>query len=132
VAAHEWADPWTAAEPGKPALARDWAQAVTPFGPEGTVRAVVELHLRGHLETLHDALLAEPPDAAAAAAIGAALVGLELDRPEALGATVAVLADRLLAELGLDEVTFAGPLHGLLGALAAGYARALVEAATAG
>ena len=77
-----------------------------------------------------DALLAEPPDGPAAEAIGAALVALELDRPEALGATVAVLGDRLLAELGLDGVTFAGPLHGLLGALAAGYARALVEAAT--
>jgi hypothetical protein len=38
---------------------------------------------------------------------------------------VAVLGDRLLSELGLDEVTFAGPLHGLLGSLAAGYARAL-------
>ena len=118
-------DPWQEALPGKPALARDWAQAVTPFGPPGTVRAEVELHLRGHLETLHDALLREPPDVVAADRIGAELVGLALDRPEALGATVAVLADRLLPELGLDEVTFAGPLHGLLGALATGYARAL-------
>lgn len=118
-------DPWQEVRPGKPALARDWAQAVTPFGPPGTVRAEVELHLRGHLETLHDALLVEPPDGAAADRIGAALVGLALDRPEVLGATVAVLADRLLPELGLDEVTFAGPLHGLLGALATGYARAL-------
>lgn len=129
MAAHEWADPWQEALPGKPALARDWAQAVTPFGPAGTVRAGVELHLRGHLETLHDALLAEPPDAPAAAKVGAALVGLAPDRPEVIGVTIAVLGDRLLAELGLDEVTFAGPLHGLLGALAAGYARALVEAA---
>jgi len=89
------------------------------------VRAEVELHLRGHLETLHDALLAEPPDAPAADGVGAGLVALSLDRPEALAATVAVLGDRLLTELGLDEVTFAAPLHALLGALAAGYARAL-------
>ncbi len=123
----QWVDPWQEAVPGKPALAREWAQAVTPFGPPGTVRAEVELHLRGHLETLHDALLVQPADAAAADRIGAALARA-LDRPEALGATVAVLADRLLPELGLDEVTFASPLHALLGALAAGYARALAAA----
>jgi acyl dehydratase len=131
VVAHRSAGPWQEALPGKPALARDWAQAVTPFAPPGTVRAEVELHLRGHLETLHDALLGQPPDTAAAERIGAALVGRSIDDPAALGATVSVLADRLLAELGLDEVTFAGPLHTLLGALAAGYARALADAATA-
>lgn len=124
MAAREWADPWREAQPGKPALAREWAQAVTPCGPPGTVRAEVELHLRGHLETLHDALLVEPPDTAAAERLGAELARA-LDRPEALGATVAVLGDRLLPELGLDGVTFASPLHALLGALAAGYARTL-------
>lgn len=124
MVAQNWLDPWQEAPPGKPALARDWAQAVTPLGPPGSVRAEVELHLRGHLETLHDALLAEPPDAAAADRIGATLARA-LGRPEALGATVAVLADRLLPELGLDEVTFASPLHTLLGALAAAYARTL-------
>ena len=125
MAVHERSDPWQQVPPGKPALARDWAQALTPYGPEGMVRAEVELHLRGHLETLHDALLAEPPDAAAADGVGTGLVALSLDRPEALAVTVAVLGDRLLAGLGLDEVTFAAPLHALLGALAAGYARAL-------
>lgn len=125
MGARDWTAPWQPVAPGKPALARDWAQAVTPFGPAGTVRAEIELHLRPHLETLHDALLAEPPDGAAAERVGAALVARGLVDPEALGATVAVLGDRLLTELGLDEVTFAGPLHGLLGALAAGYARAL-------
>lgn len=125
MAARERVDPWREALPGKPALAREWAQAVSPFGPPGTVRAEVELHLRGHLEILHDALLVQPPDTAAADRLGAALVGLSLDRPEALGATIAVLGDRLLPELGLDGVTFSGPLHTLLGALATGYARAL-------
>jgi hypothetical protein len=125
VRAHDWTAPWQPVAAGKPALARDWAQAVTAFGPAGTARAEVELHLRRHLETLHDALLAEPPDGAAAARVGAALVGRGLTDPEALAATVAVLGDRLLAELGLDEATFAGPLHSLLGALAAGYARSL-------
>jgi hypothetical protein len=125
VRARDWTVPWQPVTAGKPALARDWAQAVTPFGPAGSVRAEIELHLRRHLETLHDALLAQPPDLAAAERVGAALVGRGLDDPQALAATVAVLGDRLLAELGLDEATFGGPLHSLLGSLAAGYARAL-------
>jgi hypothetical protein len=127
VAPRDWTAPWQQVAAGKPALARHWAQAVT-LGPAGTVRAEVELHLRPHLETLHDAVLAEPPDTAAAERVGAALVGRGLDDPAALAATIAVLGDRLLAELGLDEATFAGPLHTLLGSLAAGYARALVAA----
>ena len=125
MGAHDWTGPWQDVVPGKPALARDWAQAVTPFGPVGTVRPEVELHLRPHLEILHDALLAEPPDGPAAERVGAALVARGLTDPEALAATVAVLGDRLLTELGLDQVTFAYPLHSLLGSLAAGYARAL-------
>jgi hypothetical protein len=128
VAARDWTAPWQQVAAGKPALARQWAQAVTPIGPAGTVRAEVELRLRPHLETLHDAVLAEPPDTGAAERIGAALVDGGLDDPAALAATIAVLGDRLLAELGLDEVTFARPLHTLLGFLAAGYVRALVAA----
>ena len=132
MAARDWTGPWQQAPAGKPALAHDWAQAVSAYGPQDTARAEVELHLRGHLETLHDALLAEPPDREAAAQVGATLVRRELARPEVLEATVAVLGDRLLAELGLDEPTFARPLHALLGALAAGYTRALLETAGRG
>ena len=36
-----------------------------------------------------------------------------------------MLGDRLLTDLGLDESTFRAPLHALLGAIAAGYARSL-------
>jgi hypothetical protein len=122
VGARDWTAPWEPALAGKPALARDWAQAVTRTGAP---RPEVELQLRPQLETLHDALLAEPPDGRAAERVGADLVARGLDDPDALAATVAVLGDRLLAELGLDEVTFAGPLHILLGSLAAGYARTL-------
>lgn len=129
VAARDWTGPWREATAGKPALAHEWAQAVTAYGSEDLVRAEVELLLRGHLETLHDALLAEPPDRTAAAGVGAALVTLDGDRPEMLAATLTVLADRLLVELGLDGPTFAGPMHALLGALAAGFTRALLEAA---
>ena len=132
MAAQDWTGPWEQAAAGKPALAHDWAQGVSVYGPEDTVRAEVQLHLRGHLETLHDALLAEPPDRAAAAGVGAHLVALELARPEVIEVTVAVLGDRLLAELGLDEATFARPLHALLGALAAGFTRAMLAAAVPG
>ena len=121
--ARDWSGPWVEGSPGKPRLAREWAQAVTPY--TAASRAAVELLLRGHLETLHDALVAEPPDRPAAAGIGTALVVLAPARPEVIESTVTLLADRLLADLGLDEITFAGPLHMLLGALAGGYARAL-------
>jgi hypothetical protein len=111
---------------GKPALARDWATALVPYAPVGIGRPDVQLQLRRHLETLHDALLAEPPDTAAAGGIGAELVERGLTDPEALAVTISVLGDRLLAELGLDEATFHRALNSLLGALAAGTLRALL------
>lgn len=121
--ARDWSGTWVGEDPGKPRLAREWAQAVLPHATAG--RPAVELLLRGHLETLHDALLADPPDRAVAVGVGTALVVLAPARAEVIEATVTLLGDRLLADLGLDEVTFAGPLHALLGALAGGYARAL-------
>lgn len=124
--ARDWTGPWVGEDPGKPRLVREWAQAVLPHADaDGISRAAVELLLRGHLESLHDALLADPPDRAVAAGVGTALVVLAPGRPEVIEATVTVLGGRLLADLGLDEMTFAGPLHTLLGALAGGYARAL-------
>ena len=124
MAARNWTGPWQHV-PGKPALARDWAAALGPFTAPGTGRPEVQLHLRRHLETLHDAVLAEPPDTAAAAGVGAALVEHGLVDPDVIAATIAVLGDRLLVDLGLDESTFRGPQNALLGAIAAGYARAL-------
>ena len=128
MAARNWAGPWQHVPAGKPALARDWAKALTPFAAPGTGRPEVQLHLRRHLETLHDAVLSEPPDSAAAAGVGAALVEGGLVDPDAIAVTIAVLGDRLLADLGLDESTFRPAQHVLLGAVAAGYARALAAA----
>ena len=127
MAARNWAGPWQHVPAGKPALARDWARALSPFVPPGTAPPELQLHLRRHLETLHDAVLAEPPDTAAAAGIGAALVAYGLVEPDAIAVTIALLGDRLLADLGLDESTFRAPQHALLGAVAAGYARALAR-----
>jgi hypothetical protein len=125
VAGRNWAGPWQSVPAGKPALARDWAKALSPFLPPGTAPVEVQLHLRRHLETLHDAVLAEPPDRAAAAGVGSALVDYGLVDPDAIAVTIALLGDRLLADLGLDESTFRAPQCALLGAIAAGYARAL-------
>jgi hypothetical protein len=125
VAARNWAGPWQHVPAGKPALARDWAKALGPFAAPDAGRPEVQLHLRRHLETLHDAVLAEPPDTAAAAGVGAALVEQGLVDADAIAVSIAVLGDRLLADLGLDESTFRPALHALLGAVAAGYARAL-------
>lgn len=122
MAARSWSGPWQQVPAGKPALARDWAQAVVSVG---TPRAEVELHLRRHLESLHDALLAVPVDAAAAERVGASLAAQCDADPQALATTIALLGDRLLAEIGLDEVTFLSPLHLLLGSLAAGFARSV-------
>jgi hypothetical protein len=125
VAARNWAGPWQHVPAGKPALARDWAKALAPFAAPDAGRPEVQLQLRRHLETLHDAVLAEPPDATAAAGVGAALVEHGLVDADAIAVSIAVLGDRLLADLGLDESTFRPALHALLGAVAAGYARAL-------
>jgi hypothetical protein len=126
VGARDWTGPWHAAA-GKPALARDWAIALAPHAPAGTARPEVQLQLRRHLETLHDAMLAEPPDTAAAGRVGAELIERGLTDPDALAVTIAVLGDRLLAELGLDDATFHRALPELLGAVAAGWARALLR-----
>ena len=125
MAARDWAGPWQHVPAGKPALARDWAAALLPFAPDGTARPELQLYLRRDLETVHDALLAEPPDAAAAVKLGAALVRRGLTDPAAVAVTVTLLGDRLLTELGLDEATFHRPLQVLLGGIAAGYAGAL-------
>ncbi|HYT10099.1 MAG TPA: hypothetical protein VEL73_05495 [Mycobacteriales bacterium] len=127
MAAREWSRPPPDDRWGKARLAREWAQALAPYVPRPASRAEIELHLRGHLESLHDALLAEPVDRAAAVAVGTALIELRLTRPEVLDVTMVVLANALLADLGLDGVTFSGPLNALLGALAGGYARALAD-----
>lgn len=109
----------------KSQLARDWARAVAMLAYRPTSRAEIELHLRGYLETMHDALLAEPFGAEPARQIGAALVGIHLTKPEAIEVTLVVLADRLLADLGLDSYTFQPHMNRLLAALALGYTKAL-------
>lgn len=113
----------------KSQLARDWAQAVASLAYRPTTRAEIELYLRSHLETLHDALLADPFSPEPGRRIGASLVRIHLTKPETVEETVVLLADRLLTDLGLDTYTFQPQLNRLLGALAQGFAKALRDRA---
>lgn len=113
----------------KSQLARDWAQAVASLAYRPTTRAEIELYLRSHLETLHDALLAQPFSAEPGRQIGASLVRIHLTKPETVEETLVLLADRLLTDLGLDTYTFQHQLNRLLGALAQGFTRALRDRA---
>jgi hypothetical protein len=113
----------------KSQLARDWAQAVASLAYQPTTRAEIELYLRSHLETLHDALLAQPFSAEPGRDIGASLIRIHLTKPEAVEATLVLLADRLLTDLGLDTYTFQHQLNRLLGALAQGFTKALRDRA---
>ncbi|HVQ93370.1 MAG TPA: hypothetical protein VMU51_20185 [Mycobacteriales bacterium] len=113
----------------KSQLARDWAQAVASLAYRPTARAEIELYLRSHLETLHDALLAQPFSAEPGRQIGASLVRIHLTKPETVEQTLVLLADRLLTDLGLDTYTFQHQLNRLLGALAQGFTRALRDRA---
>ncbi|MEN3362063.1 MAG: diguanylate cyclase [Mycobacteriales bacterium] len=113
----------------KSQLARDWAQAIASLAYRPTTRAEIELYLRSHLETLHDALLAQPFSAEPGREIGASLVRIHLTKPETVEQTLVLLADRLLTDLGLDTYTFQHQLNRLLGALAQGFTRALRDRA---
>jgi hypothetical protein len=113
----------------KSQLARDWAQAVASLAYRPTTRAEIELYLRSHLETLHDALLADPFSAEPGRQIGASLVRIYLTKPETVEETLVLLANRLLTDLGLDTYTFQPQLNRLLGALAQGFCKALRDRA---
>jgi hypothetical protein len=113
----------------KSQLARDWAQAVASLAYRPTTRAEIEIYLRGHLETLHDALLAQPFTPEPGREIGASLVRIHLTKPETVEETLVLLSDRLLGDLGLDTYTFQPQLNRLLGALAQGFTRALRDRA---
>ena len=113
----------------KSQLARDWAQAVASLAYRPTTRAEIELYLRSHLETLHDALLAQPFSAEPGREIGASLIRIHLTKPETVEETLVLLADRLLTDLGLDTYTFQHQLNRLLGALAQGFTKALRDRA---
>ena len=110
-------------------LGLDWARVIAPFAYAPTTVPELEFHLRGHVESLYDALLRQPfqPDAGYSA--GVALVVLHMTKPEAIEASHIFLADRLLTDLDLDPAAHQPHLIRLLAAFAHGYARALSQRA---
>jgi diguanylate cyclase (GGDEF)-like protein/PAS domain S-box-containing protein len=102
------------------ALTRRWAGAVADAGyvPMSTARLLA--FLRGLVERMADALVAEPFDAEAGRRIGAELVGAGISGGETLGRTIEVVG----AGLGRPVD---GRQFRLLGALAEGFTHALWE-----
>ncbi|HET8683649.1 MAG TPA: bifunctional diguanylate cyclase/phosphodiesterase [Micromonosporaceae bacterium] len=111
---------------GPAAFAQDWAQAVADTSYVSMTYAEIEEHLY-QLTGRIVAALRDPSPAAASAVgyeVGTRLVAADLDSPETLGRTVAVIADRLLRDVGLTGAEMGPRLARVLEGLATGYARA--------
>jgi PAS domain S-box-containing protein len=103
-------------------IAARWNRAIaqTSFVPFSSEE--VRRRLAGLTERVIRALLNEPLDRVEAQAIGAALADLRYVHPEALGRTLEVLAEELLAGLPPDQVLALQPrLAKVLGRLAMGF-----------
>ncbi len=88
-------------------------------------RAETENYLRGLTSRLASALRAKTFATTAGYEIGLELVAADLDAPEGLGRTVAVMHDRLLSDLSLTGEESRRRLSRLLEALVTGFTRAL-------
>lgn len=114
-------------------FARAWAREIVSGSTTALGLADVEPRLRALAGRLVGVLLAEPFQAAAATAIGAALVDDTFGAADALGGTLQVCGSRLLDDLGLDPADGYGPrLVRLEAALAHGYTAALRDRILAG
>jgi PAS domain S-box-containing protein len=104
------------------AIAARWNRAIaqTSFVPFSSEE--VRRRLAGLTERVVRALLSEPLNRDEAQAIGVALADLRYVHPEALGRTLEVLAEELLAGLPADQVLALQPrLAKVLGRLATGF-----------
>ena len=113
------------------AFARSWVRAVAHanFLPGGRARA------RAVLEALTDrlvaAIAAEPFDEAAGYPIGTELVAANVSSPAALGASITLLSQRLLTDLGVTDPAAPARLPELLGQLIVGFTEAQRDRALA-
>src|SRR6266511_1194245 len=112
-------------------VAHAWATALTGMSSHPVVPADVELWLAGLTERLSAALQAQPFTAEPAYKIGAELVEAHLTDPEVLTRTVVLLAQHLPYLAGSYDTELWLRLVRLLGALSAGFARALRRRALA-
>jgi diguanylate cyclase (GGDEF)-like protein len=114
-----------AQSPGLIEFARAWHRAVSGTSYVAMDTADAEALLRRLAARLAGGLLAEPFDETCGYQVGVDLVTADFAAPEALGRTVQVIDDRLLDDLGLVDRHLRRRLPRLVGALTAGYCRAL-------
>jgi diguanylate cyclase (GGDEF)-like protein len=112
-------------DPGVAAFARAWAKAIAGTSYVPMTHAEIEAYLRQLTQRLAVALREEPLRVRAGYEIGADLVGKHFASAEALGRTVEVVDLRLQRDLELAGDDAHDRVGRLLGAIAAGYARAL-------
>ncbi|HEV2778440.1 MAG TPA: bifunctional diguanylate cyclase/phosphodiesterase [Actinophytocola sp.] len=112
-------------------LVRTWLKAVvqTAFVPGGSEE--IKTVLDDSLRQLAAALDADPFDAGVGYRVGAGLVAAQISSPEALGATLTLLGERLVAALGPTHREVPARLPALLGQLAAGYTESMRRVALA-
>jgi|GEM_PF-544964 len=99
------------------------ALADTSFVP-GSRRAQARAVLDRSLRQLTSALVAEPFDPTPGYRIGFDLVSARISSPRALGSTMALLGQQLIAQLGIRHQHASARLAALLGQLATGFAEA--------
>jgi len=115
----------TGPDPGVAAFARAWAKAIAGTSYVPMTYAEIEAYLRQLTQRLAVALRAEPLRVHTGYEIGADLVARHFASADALGRTVEVVDLRLQRDLELVGHDAHDRVGRLLGAIAAGYARAL-------
>ncbi|GII24504.1 putative bifunctional diguanylate cyclase/phosphodiesterase [Planosporangium mesophilum] len=106
-----------------------WERAVssTNFLPAGRARS--RATLQGLAQRLVAAVTAEPFDASAGYRVGADLVAADISSPRALGHSLTLLHQRLLADAGVTDERTPARLADLCGQLATGFTEALRDRA---
>jgi diguanylate cyclase (GGDEF)-like protein len=107
------------------AFVRAWARELSGTSYVAMTRAQTVAFLGEQADRLVRSLTAESFTAVAGYTVGTALARADFTAPEALGRTIALIQERLLADIGIEVV---GPedtarLARLIGALAEGFAR---------
>ncbi len=117
------ADP--TAPPGAVAFADAWATAIAGTSYLPMEHAELIEFLARFVTRIRELLRADALDVTAGQTLGAELVQAHIASPEALGRTIEVMCNRLLADLDLPGEQHRDRLVSLIAAMATGYTRAL-------